>query len=63
MFPEQYQNLTRMAKRDEREKILGIIEYVISLMGDDPYELYTKKKLEEVIKIIEKNDTTRHIIT
>lgn len=42
-------------KQEEREHILGIIEFMQSELGDSTYENYVRKKFEELIHIIEKN--------
>ena len=54
MPDETYGRIIRVAKREEREHILGIIEFLRDEMGDSPYENYTKKKLTEVVSILEK---------
>ncbi len=48
-------NLINYGKREERERILGMIEFSIRVMGDSSYEKYAKKKMEQLIKLIENN--------
>ena len=47
--------LINYGKLEEREKILGIIEFEISEMGDSTYENYAKKVLLRVINTINLN--------
>ena len=49
----------RMSRREERERILGMIEFTIQAMGESTYERYSKKVLSDLIKLIEANDNTK----
>lgn len=44
-----------MHKRVERLRIMGIIEMVRDEMGESTYEKYARKKLDDVLEIIEYN--------
>lgn len=55
MLTSQYDNLKRVVQREERERILGIIEYYRDFLGDSSYEQYAKKTLNKVIEAIEHN--------
>ena len=49
---ETTEAIQRVARLEERERILGVIEYVRDTLGDSSYEQYTRKKLNEVIRIV-----------
>lgn len=49
----EYGNIIRVSKREEREHILGTIEFIRDEMGDTSYEKYAKKKLNTIIHILE----------
>ena len=54
MPTEKYEKIIRMSRREEREKILGILEFYRDEMGDSTYENYAKKKLNTIIETIER---------
>jgi hypothetical protein len=47
--------LERYYKKEERERILGIIEFVRDELGDSVYENYAKKVVNRVIQAINEN--------
>lgn len=53
MPTEKYDNIIRMSRREEREKILGILEFYRDEMGITPFENYARKKLNTIITTIE----------
>jgi hypothetical protein len=57
MHDHQYEKLRRVVVREERERILGIFEWYISVLGDSSSEKNTKQILEHIIKTIEHNLT------
>ena len=44
-----------MTEKEQREQILGVIEYVRDEMGDSSYENYSKKVINRIIRMIEEN--------
>lgn len=49
------ERLMRVAREEEQERILGIIEYLHDEMGTTSYENYAKKVLRRTIQVIEHN--------
>jgi hypothetical protein len=47
--------IVNMSKREERERLLGMIELVRDDMGESSYEQYAKRVLNRLIKTIEWN--------
>jgi predicted DNA-binding protein len=54
MTEEKFEKLVQYAKREERERILGIIEFYIEELSDDTVaERFTKRILKQCVKIAE----------
>jgi 23S rRNA maturation mini-RNase III len=49
--------INKTAKKEERERILGIIEFFRDELGDSVYEKYVRKVLNKLVDTIENNDT------
>ena len=54
-------NLETYYKKEERERLLGIIEMCASLLGDSSYENYARKKILELRDTIELNSKDKGI--
>lgn len=50
-----YEKLIRAVREEERIRIIGIIEYYFTVLGDDSYDRIVKHILKHVIKTIEHN--------
>lgn len=53
--PNKYDRLIRMAKEEERERIIGIMEYYTTILDDSTHDRIVKHLIGHIIKTIEHN--------